>query len=93
MPIYGRKRTGSSFRYKHGDQQQVLLTHFAELVRDNIPEWLRKIIRSFGPSEASYAGEIQAELEGAARPTGRLAAACATTSAGSVGRSTNGIDR
>jgi hypothetical protein len=40
-------------RHSRGEQPQVLATDFAELVRDNLPDWLVEIIRAFAPDSTS----------------------------------------
>ncbi|MEJ0062462.1 MAG: hypothetical protein WDO70_04485 [Alphaproteobacteria bacterium] len=36
-------------RYAKGEQEQVSVKDFAELVRDHRPQWLLDLIRSFAP--------------------------------------------
>ncbi|QIP03788.1 ATP-binding protein [Bradyrhizobium symbiodeficiens] len=50
-------------RYKEDDQRQVEAEDFANLVRENRPEWLLKIISSLSPADSESAGEIRNELQ------------------------------
>lgn len=50
-------------RFRDGDQRQVLFGDFGELVRANIPDWLRRIINSFMPESEAYLDEIKADLQ------------------------------
>jgi hypothetical protein len=49
-------------RFRGSDQRQVYLADFSGLVRAYMPAWLAELIRSFGPSQANYIGEISDEL-------------------------------
>lgn len=49
-------------RYAQGEQPNVLATDFAEIVRDNRPEWLIELIRSLAPDSAS-SDDIRNELQ------------------------------
>lgn len=50
-------------RYRDGEQQHVTGEDFAALVRDNRPEWLREIIRSFAPQTGASNDAIRDELQ------------------------------
>jgi hypothetical protein len=49
-------------RHSQGEQPHVSATDFAELVRDNRPDWLIEIIRAFAPDSAS-SDDIRSELQ------------------------------
>lgn len=49
-------------RYAQGEQPNVAATDFAELVRDNRPEWLIELIRSLAPDSAT-SDDIRNELQ------------------------------
>ena len=49
-------------RYSQGEQPHVSATDFADLVRENRPEWLIQIIRSFAPDSAT-SDDIRNELQ------------------------------
>lgn len=49
-------------RYGHGEQPHVQVTDFAELVRENRPEWLKELIRSFAPDN-NTSDDIRNELQ------------------------------
>lgn len=49
-------------RYSAGDQQNVRANDFADLVRENRPNWLVDLIRSFAPESAS-SDDIRSELQ------------------------------
>ena len=49
-------------RYGAGEQPHVSVTDFAEIVRENRPQWLIEIIRSFAPDSPSN-DEIRDELQ------------------------------
>jgi hypothetical protein len=49
-------------RRKGGEQQQVQVTDFAEMVREHRPQWLLDVIRSFAPESTSN-DEIRDELQ------------------------------
>lgn len=50
-------------RYRDGEQRQVDVRDFADLVRDHRPEWLIEAINSFAPSDSGGTGEIRDELQ------------------------------
>ena len=49
-------------QYEGGEQLQVEAKDFEELVRDNRPEWLIELIRSFAP-DSRTSDEIRDELQ------------------------------
>lgn len=49
-------------RYSQGEQPNVVATDFAELVRNNRPEWLIELIRSLAPDSAT-SDDIRNELQ------------------------------
>jgi len=49
-------------RYSQGEQPHVSANDFADLVRENRPEWLIQIIRSFAPDSAT-SDDIRNELQ------------------------------
>jgi hypothetical protein len=49
-------------RFRGGDQRQVFLHDFGQLVTAYLPEWLRAIVRSYGPQQAKFLGEVEDEL-------------------------------
>jgi hypothetical protein len=49
-------------RYSQGEQPHVSATDFADLVRENRPEWLIQVIRSFAPDSAT-SDDIRNELQ------------------------------
>jgi hypothetical protein len=49
-------------RFRGGDQRQVFLHEYGQLVRAFMPEWLTRIIREFGPDRAEFADEVADEL-------------------------------
>lgn len=49
-------------RYRGGEQPQVQVTDFAEVVRENQPQWLKDIIRQFAPDDSSN-DDIRDELQ------------------------------
>jgi hypothetical protein len=49
-------------RYSQGEQPHVSANDFADVVRDNRPEWLIQIIRSFAPDSAT-GDDIRNELQ------------------------------
>jgi hypothetical protein len=49
-------------RLRGGNQRQVFVADFSALVRAYLPDWLARIIRSFGPQQAHYLGELNEEL-------------------------------
>jgi hypothetical protein len=49
-------------RYSDGEQSQVLASDFAELVRENRPQWLIELIHSFAPDSRS-SDRIRDELQ------------------------------
>jgi hypothetical protein len=50
-------------RFQGGDQRQVFVAEYAELVRSYMPEWLVQVIRSYGPGRADFATEVSEELK------------------------------
>jgi hypothetical protein len=50
-------------RYREGDQRQVFVQDFAEIVRIYRPGWLIDIINSMAPSNADNANDIRDELQ------------------------------
>lgn len=50
-------------RFREGDQHQVEFGDFGDLVRRNIPAWLKAIIDSLLPDEGEYLEEIKRELQ------------------------------
>lgn len=51
-----------ALRYDAGEQLQVQMSDFAELVRDHRPQWLIELVQSFAP-ESSSNDEIRDELQ------------------------------
>jgi len=49
-------------RFRGGDQRQVFLQDFGQLVTAYLPAWLKEIIRSHGPQQAKFVGEVEDEL-------------------------------
>jgi hypothetical protein len=49
-------------RHAHGEQQDISANDFADLVRENRPEWLVEIIRSLAPDSAT-SDDIHNELQ------------------------------
>jgi hypothetical protein len=49
-------------RFRGGDQRQVFLQDFGQLVTTYLPTWLKKIIRSHGPQQAKFVGDVENEL-------------------------------
>src|SRR6202012_1357225 len=49
-------------RFRGGDQRQVFLHDFGQLVMAYLPAWLRAIIRSHGPQQAQFVEDVEAEL-------------------------------
>jgi hypothetical protein len=49
-------------RHAHGEQQDISANDFADLVRENRPEWLVEIIRSLAPDSAT-SDDIRNELQ------------------------------
>ena len=49
-------------RFRGGDQRQVFLQDFGQLVTAYLPAWLKAIIRSYGPEQAKFVGEVEDEL-------------------------------
>jgi hypothetical protein len=49
-------------RLRGSNQRQVFIADFSSLVRAYLPDWLARIIRSFGPQQANYLGELNEEL-------------------------------
>jgi len=50
-------------RYRDGEQRQVDVRDFADLVRDHRPDWLIDAINSFAPSDSGGTDEIRDELQ------------------------------
>jgi len=50
-------------RFSDGDQHQVQVADFGELIRENIPGWLKAIIASMMPDAGDYISEIKADLQ------------------------------
>lgn len=50
-------------RYREGDQRQVTAQDFAALARENRPQWLIEIIKSFAPADSGNTSEIRDELQ------------------------------
>jgi anti-sigma regulatory factor (Ser/Thr protein kinase) len=50
-------------RYRDGDQRQVAAQDFASVVRENRPQWLIEIIKSYAPADSGNTNEIQEELQ------------------------------
>jgi hypothetical protein len=46
-----------------GDQHQIEIREFADLVRENMPDWLAEIIRGYGPQPSASATDIERELQ------------------------------
>jgi len=49
-------------RFRGGDQRQVFLQDFGQLVMVYLPAWLKEVIRSHGPQQARFVGEVEDEL-------------------------------
>jgi hypothetical protein len=49
-------------RFRGGDQRQVFLTDFGQLVTAYIPAWLKAVIRSHGPQQADFLDDVTEEL-------------------------------
>ena len=50
-------------RYRDGDQRQVTAQDFATFARENRPQWLIEIIKSFAPADSGNTNEIRDELQ------------------------------
>lgn len=50
-------------RFSAGDQRQVQVADFGEIIRENIPAWLKAIIASMMPDNGDYISEIKEELQ------------------------------
>lgn len=50
-------------RFSEGEQRQVQLADFGEIVRENIPGWLKRIIDAMRPQNEDYLAEINSDLE------------------------------
>lgn len=50
-------------RYRDGDQRQVEVREFSDLVREHRPAWLIEVINSFAPSDSGGTDEIRDELQ------------------------------
>ncbi|WP_424363288.1 tetratricopeptide repeat protein [Methylocystis parvus] len=49
-------------RFRSGDQRQVFLNDFAPIVRDAMPQWLKELIKTFGPAQVDLTQEVESEL-------------------------------
>jgi hypothetical protein len=49
-------------RFRGGDQRQVFLQDFGQLVTAYMPDWLKAVIRSHGPEQAKFVGDVEEEL-------------------------------
>lgn len=49
-------------RFRGGDQRQVFLHDFGQLVAAYRPAWIKAIIRSHGPQQAKFVGDVEDEL-------------------------------
>jgi hypothetical protein len=49
-------------RFRGGDQRQVFLHDFGQLVMTYLPAWLKEVIRSHGPRQDKFVGEVEDEL-------------------------------
>jgi hypothetical protein len=49
-------------RFRGGDQRQVFLHDFGQLVMTYLPAWLKAVIRSHGPQQEKFVGEVEDEL-------------------------------
>jgi hypothetical protein len=49
-------------RFRGGDQRQVFLHDFGQLAAAYLPDWLRVLIRSHGPQQAKFVGDVEDEL-------------------------------
>ncbi len=49
-------------RFRGGDQRQVFLHDFGQLVTAYLPTWLKELIRSHGPAQAKFVDEVEDEL-------------------------------
>ncbi|HVZ09247.1 ATP-binding protein [Rhodopila sp.] len=49
-------------RFRGGDQRQVFLHDFGQLVMTYLPAWLKDVIRSHGPQQEKFVGEVEDEL-------------------------------
>lgn len=65
-------------RYRDGEQRQVDVQDFSDVVRENRPQWLLEVINSFAPADSGGTDEIRDELQQllnslrVKRPTHRL---------------------
>jgi len=50
-------------RFTEGDQHQVTIADFGELVRRNIPPWLQQVIEAMRPEAEDYLSEISSDLK------------------------------
>ena len=50
-------------RFGEGEQRQVQVADFGDLIRAHIPAWLRRIIAAMRPGEKDYLAEINSDLE------------------------------
>ncbi len=49
-------------RFRGGDQRQVFLHDFGQLVTAFLPAWLKALIRSHGPQQAAFVSDVEDEL-------------------------------
>jgi hypothetical protein len=49
-------------RFRGGDQRQVFLHDFGQLVTSYLPAWLKAVIRAHGPQQEKFVNEIEDEL-------------------------------
>jgi hypothetical protein len=49
-------------RFRGGDQRQVFLHDFGQLVTVNLPQWMKAIIHSCEPAQAKFVAEVEDEL-------------------------------
>jgi hypothetical protein len=49
-------------RFRGGDQRQVFLHDFGQLVTAYLPDWLKAVIRSHGPQQEKFVGDVEDEL-------------------------------
>jgi hypothetical protein len=49
-------------RFRGGDQRQVFLIDFGQLVTAYIPPWLKQVIRAYGPQQADFLNDVTEEL-------------------------------
>jgi hypothetical protein len=49
-------------RFRGGDQRQVFLHDFGQLAAAYLPDWLKTLIRSHGPQQVKFVGDVEDEL-------------------------------